>query len=131
MSSRTLRPCVSGRPERRRSKMPGMPCSREPFPPLPHNGLAAAQVTGNFRVRVACRRGQDDPGPHHQPLRALGEMAYSVLAAVERRQPTSSAVVQGRYMRPWADATTVAVPIAERPPVNPGGLSRILRLVAA
>jgi len=60
----------------------------------------------------------------HQPLRALGEMAYAVLAAVENRQPGRfGAAPGGRYMRPWDDGSLTSVPTAERPPVNPGGLS--------
>ena len=61
----------------------------------------------------------------HQPLRALGEMAYAVLAAVERRRPGSNPVrAAGTYMRPWEDGATVIVPVQERPPVDPGGLVR-------
>ncbi|MGH2877891.1 MAG: glucosyl-3-phosphoglycerate synthase, partial [Solirubrobacteraceae bacterium] len=53
----------------------------------------------------------------HQSLRALGEMAYAVLAAVEMRLPGRTSVPAGRYLRPWEDAAIAAVPIAERPPV--------------
>jgi glucosyl-3-phosphoglycerate synthase len=53
----------------------------------------------------------------HQPLRALGEMAYSVLAAVENRIPHRSSVMGGHYLRPWQDDTTVQIAIAERPPL--------------
>jgi glucosyl-3-phosphoglycerate synthase len=50
----------------------------------------------------------------HQPLRALGEMAYAVLAAVERRiGPRSPA--GGHYLRPWQDGAVAHVPIDERP----------------
>ncbi len=50
----------------------------------------------------------------HQPLRALGEMAYAVLAAVERRlEPRNP--VGGHYLRPWEDGATVMVPVLERP----------------
>jgi glucosyl-3-phosphoglycerate synthase len=66
----------------------------------------------------------------HQPLRALGEMAYAVLAAVEQRRPQHQAAA-GAYMRPWQDGMTVSVPVAERPPVNPDGRSRWLRLPTA
>ena len=60
----------------------------------------------------------------HQPLRALGEMAYAVLVALQNRLPApAGAVIPGRYMRPWEDGAMVAVPVAERPPVNPDGLS--------
>ena len=51
----------------------------------------------------------------HQPLRALGEMAYAVLTAVERRVgPRSPA--GGHYLRPWENGTVAHVPIQERPP---------------
>jgi glucosyl-3-phosphoglycerate synthase len=61
----------------------------------------------------------------HQPLRALGEMAYAVLAAVEqRRQDLGPTALSDRYRRPWEDGRLVSVPVAERPPVDPDGLSR-------
>lgn len=54
----------------------------------------------------------------HQPLRALGEMAYAVLTAVENRLERRSPPSDGRYLKPWADGAVVAVPVAERPPVR-------------
>jgi glucosyl-3-phosphoglycerate synthase len=54
----------------------------------------------------------------HQPLRALGEMAYAVLAAVERRIGGRRSVIGGSYLRPWEDGTVVAVPVLERPPLR-------------
>ena len=56
----------------------------------------------------------------HQPLRALGEMAYAVLAAVERRRPAGpvQALAAGRYLKPWEQATVAAIPVAERPPIG-------------
>jgi glycosyltransferase involved in cell wall biosynthesis len=51
----------------------------------------------------------------HQPLRALGEMAYAVLAAVERRLEGRESLLGGHYMRPWDDLSVVQVPILERP----------------
>ncbi len=53
----------------------------------------------------------------HQPLRTLGEMAFAVLAAVERRRPGGRAPDSGAYLRPWADGTSVPVAITERPPL--------------
>jgi glucosyl-3-phosphoglycerate synthase len=53
----------------------------------------------------------------HQPLRALGEMAYAVLAAVERRIGGSRSVIGGGYLRPWEDGAVVPVPVVERPPI--------------
>ncbi len=64
----------------------------------------------------------------HQPLRALGEMAYAVLAAVESRQPGRATThAGGGYLRPWDDGCVVSVPIAERPPILPGGISELKR----
>jgi len=51
----------------------------------------------------------------HQPLRALGEMAYAVLTAVERRVGGGRAAIGGGYLRPWEDGAVVAVPVLERP----------------
>jgi glycosyltransferase involved in cell wall biosynthesis len=53
----------------------------------------------------------------HQPLRALGEMSYAVLAAVERRVGDRSPA-GGHYMRPWDDYAVGRVPIEERPPLE-------------
>jgi glucosyl-3-phosphoglycerate synthase len=53
----------------------------------------------------------------HQPLRALGEMAYAVLAAMERRLPAGRGVIAGAYLRPWDDGRVVSVPVLERPPL--------------
>ncbi len=53
----------------------------------------------------------------HQPLRDLGEMAYAVLAAVERRVGDGRAVLGGNYLRPWEDGTVVQVAVQERPPL--------------
>ena len=53
----------------------------------------------------------------HQPLRALGEMAYAVLAAVEHRLELSAGMGCGRYLRPWDDNTVAQVPVQERPPL--------------
>ncbi len=56
----------------------------------------------------------------HQPLRALGEMAYAVLAAVESRleDRATPAIVGGHYLRPWEDGAVVDVPVGERPPLS-------------
>ena len=54
----------------------------------------------------------------HQPLRALSEMAFAVLAAVERRVGGARTASGGHYLRPWDDGTVVRVPIAERPPLR-------------
>ncbi len=52
----------------------------------------------------------------HQPLRALGEMSYAVLAAVERRVGPRSPL-GGQYLRPWEDHRVEHLPILERPPL--------------
>jgi glucosyl-3-phosphoglycerate synthase len=39
----------------------------------------------------------------HQPLRSLGEMAYAVLAAVEKRIGAGRSAVASHYLRPWDD----------------------------
>ena len=54
----------------------------------------------------------------HQSLRALGEMAYAVLAAVEARLPEPRSSAGGHYMKPWADSEIAYVPIGERPPLR-------------
>ena len=53
----------------------------------------------------------------HQPLRALGEMAYAVLAAVERRIGGDRSTAGGHYLRPWDDHAVAEVPVTERPPL--------------
>jgi glycosyltransferase involved in cell wall biosynthesis len=63
----------------------------------------------------------------HQPLRALGEMAYAVLAAVETRlseAPETRSAPSGRYLRPWEDGFLAPVPILERPPIATLALER-------
>jgi glucosyl-3-phosphoglycerate synthase len=54
----------------------------------------------------------------HQPLRDLGEMAYAVLAAMERRLAGRTSVAGGHYLRPWHDGEVVQVPVIERPPLS-------------
>jgi glucosyl-3-phosphoglycerate synthase len=53
----------------------------------------------------------------HQPLRALGEMAYAVLAAVERRIGGGRSAIGGHYLRPWQDYEVAQVAVTERPPL--------------
>jgi glycosyltransferase involved in cell wall biosynthesis len=60
----------------------------------------------------------------HQPLRALGEMAYAVLAAVENRLQGRGSVVGGHYVRPWDDGAVVSIPVHERPPLRSLPVSR-------
>jgi len=53
----------------------------------------------------------------HQSLRALGEMAFAVLAAVERRIDGPRSATGGQFLRPWAGGEVIRVPIEERPPL--------------
>jgi glucosyl-3-phosphoglycerate synthase len=56
----------------------------------------------------------------HQPLRALGEMAYAVLVAVENRLGGAGGPDgDGRYVRPWEEGAAASVAVAERPPIRP------------
>jgi glucosyl-3-phosphoglycerate synthase len=58
----------------------------------------------------------------HQSLRALGEMAYAVLAAVEHRivpaRRPERVDADGRYLRPWQGGAVTQVPVLERPPIR-------------
>jgi glucosyl-3-phosphoglycerate synthase len=56
----------------------------------------------------------------HQPLRALGEMAYAVLAAFERRIDATAGrpSANGRFVRPWEGEAPVELPVLERPPLR-------------
>jgi glycosyltransferase involved in cell wall biosynthesis len=54
----------------------------------------------------------------HQPLRALGEMSFAVLAAVEQRLDDPRSGGAGHYLRPWEDGAVVRVPVDERPPLE-------------
>jgi glycosyltransferase involved in cell wall biosynthesis len=55
---------------------------------------------------------------NHQSLRALSEMSFAVLAAVEHRLDGPRSTTAGQYLRPWEDGAYVRVPVAERPPAN-------------
>jgi glucosyl-3-phosphoglycerate synthase len=53
----------------------------------------------------------------HQSLRALGEMAYAVLATLERRLPGGPrSAISERFVKPWDDAPPTVIPLLERPP---------------
>lgn len=54
----------------------------------------------------------------HQPLRALSEMAFAIMVAVEQRLDGRRSSSGGQYLRPWDDARTVRVPVAERLPLS-------------
>ncbi|MFZ0092235.1 MAG: glucosyl-3-phosphoglycerate synthase [Solirubrobacteraceae bacterium] len=70
----------------------------------------------------------------HQPLRALGEMSYAVLAAVENRLAPSArsgaSQPTGHYLKPWSDAEPVLIPVGERPPVREASAHSRRRLPA-
>jgi glucosyl-3-phosphoglycerate synthase len=53
----------------------------------------------------------------HQSLRALGEMSYAVLAAMEHRLQGPRSVVSGRYVKPWAGGQATTIALVERPPI--------------
>lgn len=72
------------------------------------DALALVGLDGLAECQLGSRQNR------HQPLRALGEMAYAVLSAVERRAGGSAAT--GQYVRPWDDLRTSQVPIDEHPP---------------
>ncbi len=54
----------------------------------------------------------------HQPLRKLGEMAFAVLAAAERRLEGPRSATGGQYLKPWEDGAVARVPVLERPPIT-------------
>jgi glucosyl-3-phosphoglycerate synthase len=54
----------------------------------------------------------------HQSLRALSEMSFAVLAAVEQRVRGPHSTTAGQYLRPWQDGAYVRVPVAERPALS-------------
>ena len=54
----------------------------------------------------------------HQPLRKLGEMAFAVLAAAERRVQGPRSATGGQYLKPWEDGAVARVPVLERPPIT-------------
>jgi glucosyl-3-phosphoglycerate synthase len=75
----------------------------------------------------------------HQPLRALGEMAYAVLAAFEARRggfeerslaPGAPPSAGGHYLKPWDDGAIASVPVTERPPIRETSAERARRLPA-
>jgi glucosyl-3-phosphoglycerate synthase len=69
----------------------------------------------------------------HQPLRALGEMAYAVLAAVEGRRAErggAAPLVAGHYLKPWEDGAVASVPVLERPPISEVSARRARRAPA-
>ena len=78
--------------------------------------LIDALEAGGLQALAECHLGTRQN--RHQPLRALGEMAFAVLAAVERRLDGPRSPTGGHYLRPWEDGTVIRVAIDERPPLG-------------
>jgi glucosyl-3-phosphoglycerate synthase len=88
-------------------------------------GVEIAVLIDALRARGLDALGECQLGSRqnrHQSLRALGEMAYAVLAAVELRispaRRTELVDADGRYVRPWDQADVTRVPVLERPPIR-------------
>jgi glucosyl-3-phosphoglycerate synthase len=87
-------------------------------------GVEIATLIDTLRARGLAALAECELGTRHnrhQPLRALGEMAYAVLAAVERRRAPHAThnLPNGHYVRPWdADRPHTTVPVDERPPIR-------------
>jgi glucosyl-3-phosphoglycerate synthase len=84
-------------------------------------GIEIAMLIDSLRRVGLCGLAETHLGTRqnrHQPLRALGEMSYALLAAVERRIEGQRSPAHGHYMRPWEDGKIVRVPILERPPLS-------------
>ena len=79
------------------------------------DALATCGLDGLAECHLGTRQNR------HQSLRALGEMAYQVLAAFElrldpaRSRPPSAS---GRFVRPWEGEAPVELPVLERPPLR-------------
>jgi glucosyl-3-phosphoglycerate synthase len=84
------------------------------------DALAVCGLDGLAECHLGTRQNR------HQSLRALGEMAYEVLAAFERRlhpargRPSAS----GRFLRPWEGEAPVELPVLERPPLREHAAAR-------
>jgi hypothetical protein len=85
-------------------------------------GVETATLIDALRARGLNALAETDLGTRqnrHQSLRALGEMAYAVLAAVERRLPTEPrSSISARYLKPWEDGAFSTVAVTERPPLR-------------
>jgi len=84
-------------------------------------GVEIALLIDSLRARTLdalaeCRLGTRQN--RHQTLRALGEMAYAVLAAVEQRRDGQRNRPSGHYLKPWEDGAVARVPVLERPPLK-------------
>jgi glycosyltransferase involved in cell wall biosynthesis len=78
------------------------------------DALRRVGLDGLAEARVGTRQNR------HQSLRALGAMAFAVLAAVERRVARDAAdtpVAHG-LVQPWDDDSVRDVPVEERPPMR-------------
>lgn len=84
------------------------------------DGVLIAPLIDALRERGLDALAESDLGvrrTRRQPLRALGETAFAVLVAAERRVQ-SGRPVGGHYVRPWEDGTAVRVEVSERPPLR-------------
>ena len=88
-------------------------------------GVEIATLIDALRARGLDALAQCELGTRqnrHQSLRSLGEMAYAVLAAVERRRAPHAvtSLPSGRYLQPWDTdhTTTITIPVTERPPIH-------------
>jgi glucosyl-3-phosphoglycerate synthase len=85
-------------------------------------GVETATLIDALRARGLNALAETDLGTRqnrHQSLRALGEMAYAILAAVERRLPTEPrSSISARYVKPWEDGAISTVAVTERPPLR-------------
>ena len=88
-------------------------------------GVEIATLIDALRARGLDALAQCELGTRqnrHQSLRSLGEMAYAVLAAVERRRAPHAVtgLPSGRYLQPWDTdhTTTITIPVSERPPIH-------------
>lgn len=83
-------------------------------------GVEIALLIDSLRAHGLDALAESDLGARqnrHQPLRALGEMAFAVMVAVEQRLDGRNSSSGGQYLRPWDDGATIRVPVSERPPL--------------
>ena len=90
--------------------------SRVPFPV--GYGVEIAVLIDALRVYGLDALAECDLGTRqnrHQPLRALGEMAFAVLAAVEQRLDGPRSATAGHYLSPGRTAPSRACPSTSAP----------------
>jgi glucosyl-3-phosphoglycerate synthase len=84
------------------------------------DALAVCGLDGLAECHLGTRQNR------HQSLRALGEMAYEVLAAFELRLDAARGrpPASGRFVRPWEGEAPVELPVLERPPLRDHAAAR-------